>query len=591
MTQLYFRKRTALLLGSTLCTIVSLAQVPVRVSDIREQGAMLASDIAQGNYSKVQAVFDKHIADKTRTVDGHSALGYMYDRISEDETIIAALNRWCSQGDASHSAYLLRGEWYTDEAWRRRGSGWASQVTEEGWILFRENLAKARSDLEKAYEMNPAAPHAASGMITVCMGQSRSYPEHRSWFRRAIAADQEFMSPYYRMVLAMAPKWGGSTDMVLNFIDNAMAQHPDNPVFGSLRLNWLYEKKDDELKLPDSPEYREAHGLALRYAEGYPKSSCGQHYLGRLLWRQTRNQDALEYMSKAIALDPTSNRYFQRGKMKYSLEQYEAARHDFEEAIALNPNAFSPRFYLGKIEQFSSKNYAAAIDCYNKALDLQPRSTSTLSRRGYCFYKLKKYEAAKSDYEYVLTIDPNDSRDWYCLGKTEEHGFRNYSAAIECYTKALNIKPDSDAFLARIGYCYYKLKDYDAARTAFESALAIDQNDASDWYDLGTVEWYGYGNAQRALECFAKSLDICSHVAEPFYQRGEVFRGIEEYNKAVVEYSKYLTMKPDQTDALYGRGVAYWEKGLFPEARADFARAVEKAPSLTKKVAAYVNAE
>lgn len=103
-------------------------------------------------------------------------------------------------------------------AWKDRGSGWAQTVTETGWRGFGEHLVQARDHLTNAWKLKPDRPYAATLMITVTMGGYGTTGEtERDWFDRAIAAQFDYKSAYYRILHAYRPRWGGSHEQMLAF--------------------------------------------------------------------------------------------------------------------------------------------------------------------------------------------------------------------------------------------------------------------------------------------------------------------------------------------------------------------------------------
>ena len=61
--------------------------------------------------------------------------------------------------------------------------------------------------------------------------------------------------------------------------------------------------------------------------------------------------------------------------------------------------------------------------------------------------RLKKYEEAIECYEKALEIDPNDGNAWFFKGLALEN-FEKYDEAIACYERALEIDPkDKDAWI------------------------------------------------------------------------------------------------------------------------------------------------
>lgn len=71
-----------------------------------------------------------------------------------------------------------------------------------------------------------------------------------------------------------------------------------------------------------------------------PSSTPADHYQrGVLLFQANKKEEALDQLNKAIALDPTSTKfYFTRGRIRFDLEDGDGALADFSEVIRRDPN-------------------------------------------------------------------------------------------------------------------------------------------------------------------------------------------------------------------------------------------------------------
>ncbi len=113
---------------------------------------------------------------------------------------------------------IAEGRWRMRQAWDARGSGWASTVTEEGWIEFAKQLAKARTHLTRAWETYPDDSLPAALMITVAMaGHAGPGETMRMWFDRAVSAQSDHRPSYTRLLQGMLPRWGGTPGGLLSF--------------------------------------------------------------------------------------------------------------------------------------------------------------------------------------------------------------------------------------------------------------------------------------------------------------------------------------------------------------------------------------
>jgi hypothetical protein len=113
-------------------------------------------------------------------------------------------------------ANVLEGDSRINLAWRFRGSGFASTVTEDGWKNFSEQLAGARTNLVAAWTERPDLPLAPAQMVRVSMAESDSR-EMRLWFDRAIAAQIDYPSAWSNMRWGLRPRWNGNVETMLAF--------------------------------------------------------------------------------------------------------------------------------------------------------------------------------------------------------------------------------------------------------------------------------------------------------------------------------------------------------------------------------------
>lgn len=140
----------------------------------------------------------------------------------QDETTlnlaIAEIDRSFNEIDSNNPVKIaLDGEYYTDAAWCARGSGWANDVTDQGWKVFAERLLKADQILEAGYAKYPAEGEMARAMIAVELGQGHGRDRMEMWFQRAIKVNPDDYDAYKAKEWYLQPRWYGSVDDILAF--------------------------------------------------------------------------------------------------------------------------------------------------------------------------------------------------------------------------------------------------------------------------------------------------------------------------------------------------------------------------------------
>jgi len=100
-------------------------------------------------------------------------------------------------------------------------------------------------------------------------------------------------------------------------------------------------------------------------------------------------------------------------------------------------NIFTHRKDTG-FRLFENGRYGESLRCYEKALEEDPDSSSSLNGRGINLLYLGRHTEALECYEKALEIKPNSFLSW--IGKAISlESLGRHTEALECYEKALEI--------------------------------------------------------------------------------------------------------------------------------------------------------
>ena len=83
---------------------------------------------------------------------------------------------------------------------------------------------------------------------------------------------------------------------------------------------------------------------------------------------------------------------------------------------------------------------------------------------------------------------------------------KDYSSAIELYSKALAIIPGNPIFLSNRAAAYSASKDHESARADAEAAVAADPKYTKAWSRLGLAK-FALGDAKGSMEAYQKGID------------------------------------------------------------------------------------
>lgn len=132
-------------------------------------------------------------------------------------------------------------------------------------------------------------------------------------------------------------------------------------------------------------------------------------FLGRL-------KKAIKIINKAIKINPNKVNYWHdKGVFLSELNYLSKAHKAFDNAIKIEPNQFS---WSNKASLYCQVNqFDNALDCFDKALDLDANDLVSLVGKAIIFSELKDYEKSDEYFNRVEKIDPNDVNYLILKGK------------------------------------------------------------------------------------------------------------------------------------------------------------------------------
>jgi tetratricopeptide (TPR) repeat protein len=249
-----------------------------------------------------------------------------------------------------------------------------------------------------------------------------------------------------------------------------------------------------------------------------PKTDWAKLYYGRAMSNigLGKKADAKPDLDIAIALDPgMADAYFQRGMINNSPDNKDNACMDISKAASLGHEKAKTAF---------DDNF-----CWNQA--------ATHLKNGESSLRMKKYEEALKEFEIAVALAPDSGR--YLTRRGQAHmGLGHKTQALEDFNKAALLSPkSSDAFM-QLGIYYFGLDNHDKAFDYFTSAI---------------------NNDPRNYEAYLYRAQCCE-------RRNQL-------TSANYDYGMAISLRPDDPEAYYRRGMNEREMKDMMNACKDFRRA------------------
>jgi tetratricopeptide (TPR) repeat protein len=197
--------------------------------------------------------------------------------------------------------------------------------------------------------------------------------------------------------------------------------------------------------------------------------------LAELFYYQKDYKKTFENTGKALKIDNlTAKADFINGMALKDMGDTVKAVKSFEKAIEKDQQYFFAYMQLGLM--YSAKHSRLAIDYFNNALNLNPKSTEALYALAFFYQENKEYNKAIEKYTMITQVDPKNKQAYYNLGYIHLVYLQVYDVAIKYFTNAIQCDPNyAEAYYNR-GYCFELLGNINSARADYQEALKIRNN-------------------------------------------------------------------------------------------------------------------
>jgi serine/threonine protein kinase/Tfp pilus assembly protein PilF len=265
----------------------------------------------------------------------------------------------------------------------------------------------------------------------------------------------------------------------------------------------------------------------------------------RLALREGTYRDGLQFIDRAVALDPDSieARLVRARLLVWNVRMRDAAdearsvlqtepqnysAHAILAGLALYPNvqyrlvSIDPEPHLRVVEASAPENAEAyylralrtkdtrrQIELLDRALDLNPGYQLASETRANALGGLKDFQLMLSEADRLITARPESAQGW-----------RFKSSA------------------------YQGQRDFENARTAIERAMEIDDLDPWNYVQRSWILW-GMGKQDEALSDLARAIELDPEHAFLYCNRAERLNSMGRFEEAIADARRSIELNPD----------------------------------------------
>jgi predicted TPR repeat methyltransferase len=234
-----------------------------------------------------------------------------------------------------------------------------------------------------------------------------------------------------------------------------------------------------------------------------------------------------------------------------------------ERALALQPG--NPEIYnlLGYAWQ-QQRELDKAYSRYREALRLRPDYSEALNNLGNTCMELGRPEEAQQCYEEALRIDPNFALACYNLARTLEKQDRP-DETIAAYRRTIRLAPEFAEAHNSLGYALERQGHGEAAAVSYREALRLNPRLVEAHNNLGNV-FLNQGRVEEATRSYRRALEFNPSFALAYYNLGNALNQQGKGNEAAESFRQAVRLAPDFPEAHHSLGAVLLAQGKGDEA-------------------------
>lgn len=534
---------------------------------------------------------------------------------------------------------------YNDTVNKLSATDWA----QKGYSLLGDgNNKEALEAFGKALELNPEywEVYVSRAIILYFFEESKDYDKILADIDKSIQYHQPDTNYMYKTVAPLHSiktriyKEQGYLKKAMQELEVAVSLDPINAIdpYGD---NELSEKDFDEIiiKYPNdyrsymfrglyystqafiNKETRDAlykqavadYEVAIRISPNVPLIYylLGRTYHDRAFWSHLNGKDkdpqkAVEAFSKAIKLNPAYvQAYTERAWTYGRLKDYKKEIEDYDKVIEIDPDYGDPYYARGQAYAALSL-FKNAIKDYSKAIKSGSKDglfEYKYIARADAYVRLGEYEKAINDYTEAIKLGEGwidryleRGRAYYRSAlptmiagvlheKTSSEKSSKLLAAIEDFSKGIELCPKCTAGYEERADAYGKLKKYNEALRDMDSAINLYLEDKvkPGWAYWKRASIYKeLGNFKQAISDYSLAIDYGQGDYSVYFDRGEAYLAFGNDQAAIKDYSHVILLEPKREIAYFQRGWVYLKNGNYSAALADFDKYIELWPTYSE---------
>jgi len=372
--------------------------------------------------------------------------------------------------------------------------------------------------------------------------------------QKAVAADKNFVDAV--LLLANINIRKGNPDQAIRLLNELIKSQPQIPQVYLLLADAYVAKKDLDQSL----------AVCRRMAEAFPKSAEVPMIIGALLVRQNKPDEARKEFEKSLELAPDLLAATEQ-LVNLDLEQqrYAEATARVQSQIDKNPKAAEPWVLMARIHTVRAQNYVNAENKKNASSSTQLKLADVPAAQ-------PEFSQAEAALQKAIKLNPDLSAPLLMLANLYVAAGKQQNA-LELLN-GLNARTNDVMALMQVGSIQESLKNYSAAREAYEKVISISPNFSAALNNLAYLYAERFNELDKAYQMANKARQLLPDNPSTADTLGWVLYRRGEYNHAVGLLEESASKLPNEPEVQFHLGMTQYMLGNEAAARVALQKAM-----------------
>ncbi|KAH9598647.1 hypothetical protein LSM04_007710 [Trypanosoma melophagium] len=352
----------------------------------------------------------------------------------------------------------------------------------------------------------------------------------------------------------------GSTTLAQHFFGMALGDKATGRMSEAIRFRALHALGTCKLNIGDINGAMAVLTKGLEIQETHSLHNL----LGVAHFTREEYKMALTHFTRALELDGLNSEYhvniglclFQQNLMQDSLKH-------FEDAVLKGPKQAILHFFRGNTTLMLGM-YPQSITDMNEAISLDPSRETYHYSKALAFLAQEHHREAQAELRIAVELKPTFRRAWVHSGLLHLLQGELF-AALNCFSKALNLEEEDELVHECIGLVYCDLKYYDLAADSFTRCITLGPGNPIFYFRRGAA-LIEHGDLHGAYLDLTKAvLEYNFREPQALHSLSVVLSKLEKFSEALEFANEAASLNPKNYRYLLHRADCLYAVGNFSE--------------------------